>query len=52
MQAGAFVHQVYLAAESKGVRATGIGAFYDREVQTFLKTGNAILYACAIGEVK
>ncbi|UFH58369.1 nitroreductase family protein [Sulfurovum mangrovi] len=52
MQAGAFVHQVYLAAESKGVGATGIGAFYDNKVQTFLKTDNAILYACAIGEVK
>ena len=52
MQAGAFVHQVYLAAESKGVGATGIGAFYDNKVQTFLKTDHAILYACAIGEVK
>ena len=52
MHAGAFVHQLSLYAEERGVGSTGIGAFYDRKLQRFLHTDNAILYTCAIGEVK
>ncbi|MDM5270817.1 nitroreductase family protein [Sulfurovum sp. zt1-1] len=51
MHAGAFVHQLQLFAQEKGIGCTGIGAFYDKKVQTFLNTENTILYACAIGEV-
>lgn len=51
MKAAAFVHQVSLAAEVKGLGCTGIGAFYDKKLQKFLDTQNSILYVCALGKV-
>jgi nitroreductase len=35
-EAGAIGHRLYLAAEALGLGATGIGAFYDDEVQRHL----------------
>ena len=35
-EAGAIGHCLYLAAESLGIRATGIGAFFDNEVHRYL----------------
>jgi len=50
MQAGAFVHNLYLEAESQSLGCSGIGAFYDKKMQNFLTTNEYILYVCAIGE--
>ncbi|MDP9055697.1 MAG: SagB/ThcOx family dehydrogenase [Acidobacteriota bacterium] len=36
-EAGAIGQRLYLAAESLGLGATGIGAFYDEEVHSYLK---------------
>jgi len=36
-EAGAIGHRMYLAAEALGLRATGIGAFYDEEVHSYLE---------------
>lgn len=40
---------IYLKSELKGIGCSGIGAYYDQEVQEFLKTNNNILYLLAIG---
>ena len=51
-EAGAIGHRLYLAAEALGLGATGIGAFYDDEVHSYLnltpRQGQAI-YHFAIG---
>ena len=49
IQAGLLGHRLYLAAEIQGIGASGIGAYYDREVQEFLGTEDWILYALACG---
>jgi nitroreductase len=41
--------RLYLAAEAQEIGASGIGAYYDREVQEFLGTEEKVLYAFAIG---
>ena len=51
MQSSAFVHHLSLAAGSRGVGCTGIGAFYDKKLQHLLGTDNSILYVCALGAV-
>jgi nitroreductase len=51
MQAGAFVQKLNLSAEYRGLGCTGVGAFYDRDVQKFLNTDNTIVYVSALGEV-
>lgn len=49
MLAGVFIQDLYMQAEIKGVSCTGIGAFYDKRLQTFLQTDAYILYVSAIG---
>lgn len=45
-----FIAQIiYLRSELKQIGCSGIGAYYDKEVQEFLKTENNILYLLAIG---
>jgi SagB-type dehydrogenase family enzyme len=51
-EAGAIGHRLYLAAESLGLGATGIGAFYDEEVHRYLNLTRAqgqVVYHFAIG---
>ncbi len=50
MEAGAVGHRLYLAAEALGLRATGIGAFFDDRVREYLdlETGQ-VVYHFAIG---
>jgi len=40
---------IYLKCELKSIGCSGIGAYYDKEVQEFLKIENNILYLLAIG---
>jgi SagB-type dehydrogenase family enzyme len=51
-EAGAIGHCMYLAAEALGLRATGIGAFYDEEVHRYLNLApgqGQVVYHFAIG---
>ena len=51
-EAGAIGHRLYLAAEALGLGATGIGAFYDDEVNRYLnldRERRQVLYHFAIG---
>jgi SagB-type dehydrogenase family enzyme len=51
-EAGAIGHRMYLAAEALGLRATGIGAFYDEEVHRYLELTpqqGQVVYHFAIG---
>ena len=51
-EAGAIGHRLYLAAEALGLRATGIGAFYDEEVHHYLHLTpeqGQVVYHFAIG---
>ncbi len=51
-EAGAIGQRLYLAAEALGLGATGIGAFYDDEVQRHLNLGpnqEQVVYHFAIG---
>jgi SagB-type dehydrogenase family enzyme len=51
-EAGAIGQRLYLAAESLGLGATGIGAFYDEEVHHYLHVTPAqgqVVYHFAIG---
>jgi SagB-type dehydrogenase family enzyme len=49
-EAGAIGHRLYLGAESLGLGATGIGAFFDDEVHSYLDLGSGqVVYHFAIG---
>jgi SagB-type dehydrogenase family enzyme len=49
-EAGAIGHRMYLAAEALGLQATGIGAFFDGEVQRYLEPPwGRVVYHFAIG---
>jgi SagB-type dehydrogenase family enzyme len=51
-EAGAMGHRLYLAAEAFGLGATGIGAFYDDEVHSYLNVTpeqGQVVYHFAIG---
>jgi SagB-type dehydrogenase family enzyme len=51
-EAGAVGHRLYIAAEALGLGATGIGAFYDEEVQRYLSLTpeqGQVVYHFAIG---
>jgi SagB-type dehydrogenase family enzyme len=51
-EAGAIGHRLYIAAEALGLRATGIGAFYDEEVHRYLNLSleqGQVVYHFAIG---
>lgn len=47
--AGLLGQRVYLKATYVGLTCSGIGAFFDDEVQAFLGTQGSVLYAVAIG---
>lgn len=46
---GIIGHRLYLISTYFGFGCSGIGAYYDEEVMTFLHTDGMILYALAIG---
>ena len=48
-KAGHLGHRCYIASEYQKIGCSGIGAFYDEEVQEFLGTKDMVLYALAIG---
>ena len=49
-EAGARGQHLYLAAEALGLRATGIGAFFDDEVNRYLRVApQQVIYHLAIG---
>jgi SagB-type dehydrogenase family enzyme len=51
-EAGAIGQRMYLAAEALGLRATGIGAFFDEEVQRYLNLDSEqgqVVYHFAVG---
>jgi SagB-type dehydrogenase family enzyme len=51
-EAGAIGHRLYLAAEALGLGATGIGAFYDEQVHSYLDLApeqGQVVYHFAIG---
>ncbi|MEM7555468.1 MAG: nitroreductase family protein [Cyanobacteria bacterium P01_A01_bin.84] len=47
--AGLLGHKLYLASNYLGINCSGIGAFYDDEVQELLGTSKDVLYAIVIG---
>lgn len=49
MQAGMFVHYLSLELQKIEVGCTGIGAFYDQKLQSFLETDESIIYVCTLG---
>lgn len=49
LEAGIIGHWLYLLAEARGIACTGIGAYYDDELQTFLQIDGSILYVVALG---
>lgn len=49
MQAGMFAHYLSLELMKIGLGCTGIGAYYDQKLESFLETDDAILYVCALG---
>jgi SagB-type dehydrogenase family enzyme len=49
--AGLMAHRLYLLSEALGLGCSGIGAYFDDEVQAFLETDKDVLYATAIGVV-
>ena len=49
MTAGTFAHALHLYSRARGLGFSGVGAFYDRKLQHFLKTDNYILYTLVIG---
>jgi nitroreductase len=51
-EAGAIGQRMYLASEALGLRATGIGAFFDGEVNRYLSVApelGQVVYHFAIG---
>ena len=51
-EGGAIGHRLYIAAEALGLRATGIGAFFDDEVHRYLdlsSTQGQVVYHFAVG---
>jgi SagB-type dehydrogenase family enzyme len=51
-EAGAIGQRMYLAAEALGLRATGIGAFFDDEVHKYLSIApeqGQVVYHFAVG---
>lgn len=49
-KAGHLGHRIYLAATYLGLGCSGIGAYYDKEVQAFLNDEGMVLYALAVGK--
>ncbi len=49
-KAGIIGHRLYIAANYLGLGASGIGAYYDDEVNAFLENDEMVLYAFTIGK--
>ena len=49
-KAGIIGHRLYMAALYLGIGCSGIGAYYDDEVNTFVENDEMVLYALAIGK--
>jgi hypothetical protein len=49
-KAGIIGHRLYIASLYLGIGCSGIGAYYDDEVNTFVKNDEMVLYALAIGK--
>lgn len=49
-KAGIIGHRLYVAALYLGIGCSGIGAYYDDEVNTFVENDEMVLYALAIGK--
>ncbi len=49
-KAGIIGHRLYIAAGYLGLGCSGIGAYYDDEVNRFLKNEEMVLYALAVGK--
>lgn len=49
-KAGIIGHRLYLISNYLNIECTGIGAYYDDEVNEFLQNDSLILYALAIGK--
>ena len=48
-KAGIIGHRLYIASNYLGIGCSGIGAYYDDEVNTFLENDEMVLYTLAIG---
>jgi len=48
-QAGVFAHSISIQTQCMGLGSSGVGAFYDKKLQEFIGTQEAILYTMAIG---
>ncbi len=49
LEAGLAVHRIYVKAQMLGIGVSGIGAYYDEEVRSFLGSDKKVLYAAALG---
>jgi hypothetical protein len=49
-KAGMIGHRLYIAALYLGIGCSGIGAYYDDEVNLFVENDEMVLYALAIGK--
>lgn len=49
-KAGMIGHRLYIAATYLGLGCSGIGAYYDDEVNDFLENDEMVLYALAVGK--
>jgi hypothetical protein len=49
-KAGILGHRLYIASEYLGLGCSGIGAYYDNEVNKFVANDEMVLYALAVGK--
>lgn len=49
-KAGVLGHRLYISSNYLGIGCSGIGAYYDDEVNTFIGNEEMVLYALAIGK--
>ncbi len=49
-KAGVIGHRLYIAADYLNIGCSGIGAYYDDEVNTFVGNDEMVLYALAVGK--
>jgi nitroreductase len=50
-QTAYFVHTLNLFIHAMGLGMSGVGAFYDKELQDFLQTQEKILYTAVLGNI-
>jgi hypothetical protein len=49
-KAGIIGHRLYIAAQYLDIGCSGIGAYYDDEVNMFVENDEMVLYTLAIGK--